>query len=175
MNSDKEQLLHNATLDNIKESFYSPQNLNNKDANILASISKSSIQSLESCIGVLTHLLSNLKIYKECLIDNVNLQAEKLDITSKYAKDIPQQSNILPGVIQTPPSYDMSSLRSDNERMLQLKDSVDKASQQKDIYIKIAEEDVRLFLASWKRLNYQNISLDQFIDMMSNSLNKNYT
>jgi Ni,Fe-hydrogenase I large subunit len=174
MNSDKEQLLNNATLDNLKEGFYSPQNLNSKDANILASISKASIQSLDSAIGVLSHLISNLKIFKECMIDSINLQAEKIDITTKYAKDIPQQSHILPGIVQTPTEYNLDSVRSDNDRMLQLKDSVDKSTTQKEIYMRISEEDVRMFLASWKRLSYQNASLDQFIDAMQKSTNQNY-
>jgi Ni,Fe-hydrogenase I large subunit len=174
MNSDKEQLLNNVTLDNLKESFYAPQNLNQKDSSILASISQASIQSLESAMGVLSHLITNLKIYKECLIDSINLQAERVDISSKYAKDIPQQSHILPGIIQTPPDYDLVSIRSDNDRMLQIKDSVDKAVTQKEIYMRIAEEDVRLFLAAWKRLSYQNASLDQFIDSLSKTINENY-
>jgi hypothetical protein len=108
------------------------------------------------------------------MIDCINLQAEKVDLATKYARDIPQQSHILPGVIQTPPDYDMSSIRQDNERMKELSDNLDKAIGQKEIYMRISEEDVRLFLAAWKRLNYQNVSLDQFLETMNKSVNKNY-
>jgi Ni,Fe-hydrogenase I large subunit len=171
MNVDIEQLLNSPSLDRLKENFYQPQNLNSKDSNILASISKASIQSLESSIGYLTHLVTNLKIFKECLIDSINLQAESADISSKYSKEAPQQSHILPGVISTPPDYDMAGIRSDNERMLQIQDQIEKATNQKNIYMRIAEEDVRLFLASWKRLAYQNTSFDQFIETLNKSNN----
>jgi len=154
--------------------YYTPKNLPQKDASILATIAKTSVTAIESTIGSLSHLIQNLKIYKECMIDSINLQAESADISTKYGRDVPQQVNTLPGVINIPPSYDLQAIRSDNERMMAVKDQIEKADNQRDIYLRIAREDVRLFLASWKRLNLSNASFDEFIEGLNKSLNPSY-
>jgi len=152
------------------EEFYAPKNLTPKDASILATISKSSITAIESTIGTLSHLIQNLKIYKECIVDSINLQAESADITTKYSKEIPQQSHILPGIISVPQAYNLNDIKTDNERMLQIKTSKDKSMKQKDIYLRISQEDVRLFLSSWKRLNLANASFDEFVESLNMEL-----
>jgi Ni,Fe-hydrogenase I large subunit len=166
MSNKIDELINSPTLAPLQENFYTPKSMSTKDANILASISKSTIQSIESSIGSLVHLTNNLKIFKETLVDSINLQAEQADLTNKYAKDIPQQSHILPGIVQTPVDYDMSSIRGDNERMIQMKDELDKVMKQKEVYLRLSEEDVRLFLASWKRIVQMNVSFDEFIYAM---------
>jgi hypothetical protein len=167
-----DELVNSPTLAPLKEAFYTPTSMSAKDANILASLSRSTIQSIESSIGTLTHLVNNLKIFKETLVDSINLQAEQTDMTIKYKRDIPTQSHILPGIIQTPVDYDMNSIRSDNERMIQMKDELDKVMKQKEVYLRLSEEDVRLFLSSWKRLVQTNVSFDEFIYAMSDNLKK---
>ena len=172
-------LVNQPTLAPLNESeqlqeIYQTKNLSQKDANLLAQISKSAITSLQSTIGSLQHLLANLQIYKECLIDGINLQAESADLISKYTRNIPQQSHTLPGVISLPPSYDLESIKTDNERLTQVKELKDKAIKQKEIYLRLSEEDVRLFLGSWKRLNYANASFDEFIESLNAELNQSY-
>jgi len=154
--------------------IYAPKNLTQRDSSILARISQSSISAIETTIGSLTHLIQNLKIYKECMIDSINLQAESADISTKYGTDIPQQSNTLPGLNLLPQTFDLQDIRKDNERMMAMKDQKDKVMNQKDIYLRLANEDVRLFLSSWKRLNLSNSSFDEFIDGLHKGLNPNY-
>lgn len=149
-------------------------NLNDQDTKILSSISKASISAIETTIGSLTHLIQNLNIYKETMIQSINLQAEQADMTAKYVRDIPQQSNTLPGVISTPQSYDLESIRKDNERMTFLSKETEKISKQKNIYLRLASEDVRLFLSSWKRLNLANASFEEFIESLNNQIDRNY-
>ena len=172
MNVDFNSLKENLTLAPLEklEEYYNPRNLNQKDAGILAAISKSSVSAIESAIGSLTHLISNLRIYKECMIDSINLQAESADIATKYTGDVPQQVNILPGVLSMPQTYDLTQIRTDNERMMAIKDQKDKAISQKDIYLRVAKEDVRLFIAAWKRLNISNASFDEFIDSLAKQI-----
>jgi len=178
MESNFEQLKNNATLAPLQEEklteFYTPKSMNNRDATILATISKSSISAIESTIGTLTHLIQNLKVYKECMIDSINLQAESADIATKYSNEIPQQANVLPGVISIPHSYDLNAIKSDNERMMQIKDERDKVTTQKDIYLRVAREDVRLFLGAWRRLTLSDSQYDEFIESLNNEINKNY-
>jgi Ni,Fe-hydrogenase I large subunit len=139
-----------------------------KDAQILASIAKSSLVSIDSSIAALTHLLQNLRIYKECIVDSINLQAEVADISNKYSNEVPSQYHGLPGVVTVPQTYDLNAIRTDNARMMELKDDNDRANEQKDMYLRVAREDLRLFLTAWRRVNVTNLSFDQFVD----SLNK---
>jgi hypothetical protein len=179
MNTNFNDLRNNNTLAPLVENkqlkeFYTPINMDQKDASILASISKSSVSAIEGAIGTLTHLVQNLKVYKECVIDSINLQAESTDISTKYARDIPSQSHTLPGIVSFPEPYNLNEIKSDNERMMQIKDGRDKAIKQKDIYLRIAQEDVRLFLGNWKRLNLANSSFDEFIESVNSQINDNY-
>jgi Ni,Fe-hydrogenase I large subunit len=165
--------LDNPVLEKLQE-LYQPKQMDSKDANILANLAKSSIQSLETTIGSLSHLMSNLKVFKECLIDSINLQAEKTDMAIKYGRDIPQQSHILPGIVQNPVEYDLEGIRTDNDRMIEMKDQLDKVLSQKEIYLRVSEEDVRLFLGTWKKLVVQNAAIDQFMEALGKQTNPNY-
>ena len=178
MNSFYNDLKNNDTLAPLNEEqlteYYNPQWMNQRDAGILAAISKSSINAIETTIGTITHLAQNLKIYKECMIDSINLQAESADIVTQYTKEIPQQVNVLPGVVSIPPTYDLQKIRIDNERLIQIKDQKDKVKAQKDIYLKVCSEDVRLFISAWKKLNISNASFDEFIESINENIDKGY-
>jgi len=158
----------------LQEEFYSPTNINKRDAGILATISKTSITTIEQTIGTLSHLLQNLKTYKECIIQSINTQAETADLSTKYSRDIPKQSYTLPGIMTSGESYDMEDITKDNARMMALNDERDKVLKQKDIYLRLSQEDVRLFIAAWKRLLLNNHSFDAFVESLNQSLNKNY-
>jgi Ni,Fe-hydrogenase I large subunit len=162
-----------APLEGLQE-MYNPKNLADNDAKMLASISKSSINAIETSIGALNHLVENLNVYKQCMIDSINLQAESADIATKYAVSAPSASYTLPGIVTVPQSYDLQSIKSDNERMEQVKSNKEKAVSQKRIYFRLAEEDVRVFLQAWKRLAYSDASFEEFIEALNGSINKNY-
>jgi sRNA-binding regulator protein Hfq len=68
----------------------------------------------------------------------------------------------------------MSDLKSDNARMEEIKDIFDKSVEQKEIYMRATQEDVRLFLQNWKKLNNSVNQFDEFIYALNDSLNPNY-
>jgi Ni,Fe-hydrogenase I large subunit len=173
MNTYIPDLVNNTTLAPLQE-FYNPQNLGNRDSQVLASISKSSIGAIEQALGSLTHLIANLKTYKQCMIDSINLQAESADIATKYAVSVPSQSHTLPGVLTAPQSYDLQGIRSDNERMEQVKSNKEKVMAQKKIYLRLAEEDMRIATQSFKRLMNADLSFEEFCEVLSANINQNY-
>jgi len=166
MNNNFNELRQQSTLAPLEET-YKTKYMPTKDANIMSSLSQSSIVALEQAMGTVTHLLSNLKVFKECFIENINLQAEKTDITTRYAKEPPRQSHTLPGVVSMPEPYDLQAIRTDNERIMEISDRIEKTQAQKDIYLKLSKEDVRLFLSAWNRLIYSNAAIDQFMESMN--------
>jgi len=158
----------------MNEGIYEPKNLSKKDAELLKSISKNNINNAEFTLGTTTQFLSNLKLYKECLIDTINIQAEMIDLATKYAIEPPKQQYTLPGVISMPPSYDLEGLKTDNIRMEELKELRDKSTQQKELYLRIIQEDFREFLTHFKKLLYFSDTLDQFIASLNEKTNANY-
>jgi hypothetical protein len=108
------------------------------------------------------------------MIDSINLNAESIDMSTKYSRDIPSQSNNLPGVISTPQTYDLQAIRKDNEQMMMIQKEKEKVNIQKKIYMRMCSEDIKLFLAAWKRLNISNAAFDEFVESLNLMINSNY-
>jgi Ni,Fe-hydrogenase I large subunit len=162
------------TLAPLREGFYQPKNFNERDKTILATIAKNSIVNVEMVIGAVTQLLSDIKIYKECLIDTINVEAETSDLSMKYANEPQTQPHVLPGVVTTPPHYNFDAIKTDNARMEQLKELSEKAATQKNMYVQIIQEDFKTFAAYFKKVMYSNSTLDQFCLSLDKNINKNY-
>jgi Ni,Fe-hydrogenase I large subunit len=162
------------TLAPLQEALYSPQHLSRRDSNVLNNIAKTSVRNIETTLGALTHLLENIKMYKETMIDCINIQAEIADMSMKYAVNPVQQSHTLPGVISSPQMYDLKDIKSDNERMQQLKEEQTKCDQQKNLYMRLVSEDFRLLISSYKRMSWSNQSFDTFVESLNDQINANY-
>ena len=80
----------------------------------------------------------------------------------------------LPGVVTTPKTYDLNAIRQDSDRMNELAQEREKAASQKEAYLKLCREDVKVFLDSWKTLNFSNACFSEFISNVNAALNKNY-
>jgi hypothetical protein len=156
-------LINTPTLAPIRE-FYQYNNLRNMEAQTLASIAKSSITSIEASIDSLAHLIENLKIYKQCMLDSINLQAESAD-TGKYTVSTPSQSHTLPGIISIP-----QNIKSGSERIEQIKTDKEKALRQKRIYLRLVEKDSRLYFQSLKGLQHSDASFEEFLEILNNNI-----
>lgn len=164
-------------MEKLDEGFYQAKNLSGKDAKLLATISSESIASITKTLAAVQDLAKNLQIYKDCLIDSINLEAESADIASKYADTSRmngQQPYILPGVVTTPKKYDINAIKADSDRMMEIQQDRQKAAGQKETYLRLCKEDVRVFLAGWKRTNYDAVLMNEFIDDLNNNINPAY-
>ena len=165
-------------MEELKEDFYQARNLTGKDGQLLASISTESMNSVNKTIGAISDLLKNLNIYKECLVDSINLEAENADIATKYGgkqdQASGQQPYLLPGVVTTPRQYDIEAIKTDSKRIGEIQNERQKSESQKEVYLRICKEDVKVFIESWKRTNYYNVAFNEFIDSLNQSINKNY-
>jgi hypothetical protein len=168
------EIEQNATLAPLKEGFYEPKNMAPKDAQLLITISKNLISNTEQTISALTAMISNLKMYKEVMIDCINSEAETMDLTVKYASNPPQQFHSLPGVVSLPPAYNLENIKSDNERFETLKDLREKVEAQKDMYIKILEQEYKAVNGSFKKFLYNDSTFSTFIDSLNKKSNPNY-
>jgi ATP-dependent Clp protease ATP-binding subunit ClpA len=136
---------------------------NNMDTQTLASIAKSSITYIESSIGALNNLMENLKIFKQAMIDCINIQAESAD--ANYPVTTFTQSHTLPGVTSI-----QQRIKSNDEKMEQLKDNKEKALRQKRIFLRLVEKDSKLFSQSLKGIQLSDASFEEFIEILNNNI-----
>ena len=160
---------------NLKEDWYKAKNLNGRDSQLLVELSTTNIESISKAIAALEALKKNLNIYKECLTDSINLEAESADLASKYAQDNTYQNNFnLPGTVSLPQSYDIDSLKKDSQRMIDIQKDRNKIASQSDTYLNICKAQMKVFVENWKNLNYGAVSWKEFILSLNQNINQNY-
>ena len=145
-------------------------NEKNQNSQTLASIAKSSIASIESAIGALNNLVENIKIYKQCMIDSINLQAENQDSGSTNAVGTRYQYYNLPGVLQTDPAYYLQGIKPDGERMEEINATKEKALKQKRIFFRLVEKDSRHYFQALKGLQHSDASFEEFIEILNGNI-----
>ena len=141
------------------------QYINNREAQTLASISKSNIAFLGSTIETLSNLIENLKIYKQCIIDYFNMQSESTN-TNNNSITYQYQSHTLPGVISVP-----QTMKFDNERMEQINLNKEKILQQKRIYFRLVDKDSKLYFQSFKGLQNIDMAFEEYIEILNGNIN----
>lgn len=160
---------------NLKEDWYKAKNLNSRDSQLLVELSTTNIESISKAIAALEALKKNLNIYKECLTDSINLEAESADLASKYAQDNTYQNNFnLPGTVSLPQSYDIDSIKKDSQRMIDIQKDRNKIASQSDTYLNICKAQMKVFVENWKNLNYGAVSWKEFILSLNQNINQNY-
>lgn len=162
-------------MDNEK-TLYKVKNISQNDAVMLGQLINNNIESVSKAISSLKSLLKNLNIYKDCLIDSINLESENLDIAIKYSSNEKNyySSGSLPGVISTPKEYDIAAIKADSDRMNNINTNKDKVSSQKELYLSICKENVKFFIESWKSINLNNAYWNEYLESFNKSINNNY-
>ena len=152
------------TLAPLKEGMYETQNLGKRDATILTTLSNNLIRNIDQTISQLSSMTNNMKIYREVMVDSINAEAEGIDITTKYNRnDFQGQSHNLPGVNTVPPSYDVVSIKKDQAKFEEIKKIRDATEAQKNMYIKVLDQDFKAFIQLYKKMLYHNNSMSTFI------------
>ena len=127
----------------------------------IASMKKSSINSIDSSIGVLSNLLENLKIYRQSMIDCFDLGAEKNNTAAP-----PIQSHTLHGVVSF-----QQILKSENDRINQTETDKEKAIQQKRIFWRLIENDFPLLIQLLKQLKNSDAYFEEFLEIIGGNIN----
>ena len=151
-------------MNQLKE-FYQQKNMESKDTQMLASISKSSITSIESSINALTNLLENLKTYKQCMIDSFTLLSESTDINPITTFT---QSHTLPGVVSVP-----QVIKSESNKREQINTNKDKALRQKRIYMRLVEKDSNHYFQAFKGLQHNDAAFEEYLEILNGNIDLN--
>lgn len=159
----------------IKE-FYQTKNVSQRDSVLLTQLINDNVSSISKTIAALQDLQKNLNIYKSCLVDSINLETESADLAIKYSTNEQEYNHFgsLPGISTTPVSYNLDTIQADSKRMMQIQSEKEKVANQKETYLRICKEDVKMFIESWKALNYNNAYWNQYIESLNKTINQNY-
>lgn len=154
--------------------FYKAKNLQGLDAKLLVELSSYNLDAVNKAIASIDVLKRNLEVYKECLIDSINLEAESADIATEYATEEVGQSYNLPGTISKPALTDIDKVKADSARMISIQSSRSKVASQADTYLSQCKSCVNSFFQAWKAMNTGILSWKDYIFNLNNSINKNY-
>ena len=152
-------------MDKLEE--YNPQNLSKRDTANITQLSTQSVAAISKLIASIQDLSNNINLYKECMIDYLNIRTEALDIQNKYkSNDLSGKgigSGNLPGVYTQPQSYNLEEVKQDAKRLEDLNNEESKVKSQRDNYLILCREDIKLIIEYWKTMNRSNMNFDNYI------------
>lgn len=157
---------------------YVVQNIDEKNSKVIEALRTGLKNNIEKCLKEIDSLKSSVSLYRDSVVDYVDLAVEKSDIVAKYSKANNAGTYNLPGVFaSSASSYDLDAMRADNQRIEQVKSQYDIAEGQKDTYFKMivrAQNEMKLYLTAIARMNTDlEIYLEQLAQETSWESNKN--
>lgn len=146
---------------------FSPVNLSKRDTTNINALSNQSVAAISKLIAAIQDLNSNINLYKECMVDYLNISTEMLDIQNKYKSNGLAGKGVgsgnLPGVYTQPVSYNLEEVKADGDRLQALSEEESKVKTQRDNYLILCREDIKLIIEYWKAMNRSNINFDNYI------------
>ena len=154
---------------------YNPQNLTKRDTDNINSLTNQSVAAISKLMAAIQDLNNNIALYKECMVDYLNITIEALDIQSKYKSNNLTGKGVgsgqLPGIYTQPQSYNMEEVKQDAARLEALTKEEDKVKSQRDNYLILCREDIKLIIEYWKTMNRSNLNFDNYIIELDKIIN----
>lgn len=146
---------------------YNPQNLSKRDTDNINSLTSQSVTAISKLMAAIQDLNSNINLYKECMVDYLNISTEVIDIQSKYKSNSLNGKGVgsgqLPGIYTQPQSYNLEEVKQDAARIEALNKEENKIKSQRDNYLILCREDIKLIIEYWKTMNRTNLNFDNYI------------
>ena len=154
---------------------YNLQNLTKRDIDNINSLTSQSVAAISKLIAAVQDLSNNVSLYKDCMVDYLNISTEVLDIQSKYKSNNLNGKGIgsgqLPGIYTQPQTYEMEEVKQDAARLEALTKEEDKVKSQRDNYLILCREDIKLIIEYWKTMNRSNLNFDNYIIELDKIIN----
>ena len=154
---------------------YNPQNLSKRDTDNINSLTNQSVAAIAKLMAAVQDLNNNVALYKECMVDYLNITTEALDIQSKYKSNNLEGKGVgsgqLPGIYTQPQSYNMEEVKQDAAKLEALTQEEDKVKSQRDNYLILCREDIKLIIEYWKTMNRTNLNFDNYIIELDKIIN----
>ena len=154
---------------------YNIQNLTKRDIDNINSLTNQSVTAISKLIAAIQDLNNTIALYKECMVDYLNITTEALDIQSKYKSNNLSGKGVgsgqLPGIYTQPQSYNMEEIKQDAAKLEALTKEEDKVKSQRDNYLILCREDIKLIIEYWKTMNRTNLNFDNYIIELDKIIN----
>ena len=154
---------------------YNIQNLSKRDTDNINSLTNQSVAAIAKLMAAIQDLNNNIALYKECMVDYLNITTEALDIQSKYKSNNLSGKGVgsgqLPGIYTQPQSYNMEEVKQDAAKLEALTQEEDKVKSQRDNYLILCREDIKLIIEYWKTMNRTNLNFDNYIIELDKIIN----
>jgi hypothetical protein len=160
-------------MDKLEE--YNPQNLTKRDTDNITTLTNQSVNAISKLIASIQDLNNNINLYKDCMVDYLNITTEILDIQSKYKSNNLEGKGVgsgqLPGLYTQPQSYNMEEVKQDSAKLEALNGEESKVKSQRDNYLILCREDIKLIIEYWKTMNRTNLNFDNYIIELGKIIN----
>lgn len=154
---------------------YNPQNLSKRDTDNINTLTNQSVTAISKLMAAIQDLNSNINLYKECMVDYLNISTEVIDIQSKYKSNSLNGKGVgsgqLPGIYTQPQSYNLEEIKQDAARIEALNKEENKIKSQRDNYLILCREDIKLIIEYWKTMNRTNLNFDNYIIELDKLIN----
>jgi len=139
----------------------------NRENQILYSISNSNTIAINASIEALTHLIANLKLYKQCMADSMKLLSVKNTYNDKIAP--PFQSHNLPGVLSFSQILNLQNIKTDDK----IKKDKEQVLRQKRILFRLIQKDSKIFIKALRSFELSDASFEEFLEIISDNIDLN--
>ena len=151
---------------------YEPTKIPKTSAGVIKNISTSIATSSEATILQLSYLESAIQQYKEAIQRSIDLKLEHADLICKYKNMDTGGVYNLPGVFsQTVAATDLSVIRNDNQRLAVIKEEMERAEDEANLYYKMIVENYKDLVRQFSKISKGNVSLGIFFENLNNYSN----
>lgn len=145
------------------------------DAALLGSVSNANIDAISKCLAAMEVLKADLMVYKDVLVNSINLEAESADISSAYGQPPASPQYNLPGVYTNMPTpWDIDQIRADSQRMIDIQGQRNKVAAQSDLYLNKCKREMAVLIENWKNLSFNNLAWKDYLLTLNKGLNPAY-
>lgn len=153
----------------FEENFITNQ-LDQKSKQVIGQLQKSNEYNSTQALANIESLRQALTFYKDSLKDFCDLSVEKAQILAKYSKDTTGQSYNLPGVFTSSyGGYDVQQMKADNERLQEVLSLVEKAENQKNMYLKMVQNAQTNIQKELSQINKNAVDIEIFLAQLENA------
>jgi hypothetical protein len=121
------------------------------------SVTKACIPAVNSSIELITRILENLNIYKQCMLDYFTLQSEIREPAQNDAALVKDGGYTLPGVIPFSQNQEIDSHKNEEMNVC-----IDEILQQKRMFFRVIEQDMAHSIKTFHEFKKNDLNFEEF-------------
>lgn len=159
--------------DIIPTEKYNPVSIKKSDLQVVEALRKQILVSVEGSLAELEYLKSALQSYKGAMDESLDANIQFTDIVSKYTQQKSMGVYNLPGVMaNTTASYDITSMKADNQKLAQAKEIQATSDKHRDLYFKMILQNFQDLKTKLQKVAKANQQVFLFLAQLNDDTNQ---